>query len=73
MMDKAKEKPKNERSSQQHALMKAIGFTEDDLEANRGGYMSKKQRGSLSHERADWLKRISIIICLTSILFIIIL
>lgn len=68
-----KEKPKTEAVDAENALMWAIGFTEDDLEANRGGYMSKKQRGFLSHERADWLKGISIIIGLASILFIVIL
>jgi hypothetical protein len=34
-------------------LSDAIGFTEDDLAANRDGYMSKPQRNQLSHERAQ--------------------
>jgi hypothetical protein len=51
-MEKVKSRPSNEWLSAQNALMNAIGFTEDDLEANRGGYMSKKQRAMLSKDRA---------------------
>jgi hypothetical protein len=69
MIDKAKGKPKYDSWSQQHALMKAIGFTQDDLDANRGGYMSKKQRAALSHERQFWLNSVAIIIGGTAILY----
>lgn len=69
MKDKTKGKPQYGLSSQQIALMKVIGFTEDDLDANRDGYMSKKQRGALSRERQQWLKFIAIIIGGTSVLY----
>jgi hypothetical protein len=70
MIDKVKEKPKHDSGSQQYALMKAIGFNEDDLHANTEGYMSKKQRAMLSKNRKAWLKRISGVIVIVSILFI---
>jgi hypothetical protein len=43
-MGKAKHKPKN-------PLMNAIGFTEEDLEANRNGYMSQRQFAWLEREK----------------------
>ena len=61
-MEKVKSRPTSEWLATQKALMSAIGFNEDDLEANRGGYMSKKQRAMLSRDRADWLNWLSVII-----------
>jgi hypothetical protein len=48
MEEKAKSKP-------EHLLMEAIGFTEEDLEANREGYMSKRQRARLDKDRNVWI------------------
>jgi hypothetical protein len=61
-MEKVKSRPTNEWLATQKVLMTAIGFNEDDLEANRGGYMSKKQRAMLSRDRKDWLNWLSVII-----------
>lgn len=47
-MEKPKYKP-------EHVLMEAIGFTEEDLEANRQGYLTKKQCVHLNKERSKWL------------------
>lgn len=46
-MEKPKHKP-------EHMLMQAIGFTEEDLDANREGYMSKRQRVILGSNRTFW-------------------
>jgi hypothetical protein len=48
MEEKAKSKP-------EHLLMEAVGFDEDDLEANRAGYMSKGQRARLRAKRSSWI------------------
>jgi hypothetical protein len=73
MLDKAKGTPKYDSWSQQYALIKAIGFTYDDLDANRGGYMSKKQRAALSKERQFLLYTITIGVVGIAILYAIIL
>jgi hypothetical protein len=39
---------------QQFMLMAAIGFTEEDLQANREGYLTKKQRRELNDDRTLW-------------------
>lgn len=44
MINKAKEKPKNEHDTSQEALMLAIGFNEEDLEANQDNILSPQQR-----------------------------
>ncbi len=46
-MEKPKHKP-------EHLLMGAIGFTEEELEANREGYMSKRQRSRLNAKHSSW-------------------
>lgn len=69
-MEKTKFCPSNEWLAAQKALMKAIGFSEDDLDANRGGYMSKKQRAKMSLNRAAWLNNITVIILFTAGLFV---
>jgi hypothetical protein len=69
-MEKAKSPHSNEWLAAQKALMNAIGFNEDDLDANRGGYMSKKQRATLSRERSGWLNEITIIVVLLAGLFV---
>jgi hypothetical protein len=69
-MEKVKFRPSSEWLAAQKALMSAIGFNEDDLEANRGGYMSKKQRAMMSHERAAWLNRIAIMIVVIAGFFV---
>ncbi len=61
-MEKVKTTPSSEWLATQKTLMTALGFNEDDLEANRGGYMSKRQRAVLSRERSGWLNRIAIMI-----------
>jgi hypothetical protein len=47
-MEKPKYKP-------EHALMEAIGFSEDDLEANRRGVLSEAQRDRLRRDRTRLL------------------
>ena len=47
MEEKAKSKP-------EHLLIEAIGFSEEDLEANREGYMSEQQRRSLFRKWTPW-------------------
>src|SRR5688572_2481774 len=73
MLDKAKGTPKYDSWSQQYALIKAIGFTYDDLDANRGGYMSKKQRAALSKERRALFNNIVFAIAGAMILHLIVL
>jgi hypothetical protein len=46
-MDKPKHKP-------EHMLMQAIGFSEEDLEANREGHITKRQRVRLNAKRTSW-------------------
>jgi hypothetical protein len=65
------EKPK---SKPEHMLMQAIGFTEEDLEANREGYMSKRQRSRLYAKRSSWGIRtilavgITLFLCVSAII-----
>jgi F0F1-type ATP synthase assembly protein I len=73
MIDKAKGTPKYDSWSQQYALIKAIGFTYADLDANRGGYMTKKQRAALSQERRILFSTVAIIIAGAVILHLIVL
>lgn len=42
------------KSTAKSTLMDAIGFTEEDLEANRNEYITKKQRLRLDRERNAW-------------------
>jgi hypothetical protein len=42
------------KSTAKLTLMDAIGFTEEDLEANRNEYITKKQRMRLDRERNAW-------------------
>ncbi len=46
-MEKKKHKP-------EEVLMEAIGFTEEDLEANRDGRITERQRKLLNDERLSW-------------------
>src|SRR5258705_13427359 len=39
----------------QSQLRAALRFTEEDLEANRDGYMTKKQRSELGKNRRRWM------------------
>jgi len=48
MTEKQKSKP-------EHMLMEAIGFTEEDLAANREGYFTKRQRTRLSAKQSSWI------------------
>jgi hypothetical protein len=73
MIDKAKGTPKYDSWSQQYALIKAIGFTYADLDANRDGYMSKKQRAALSKERRFLFNTVAIIVGGTVILHLVVL
>lgn len=73
MIDKAKGTPEYNSWAQQYALIKAIGFTYADLDANRDGYMSKKQRAALSKERQFLLYTITIGVVGIAILYAIIL
>jgi hypothetical protein len=43
------------KSKSEHVLMNAIGFTEEDLEANQQGLTSKKQRLWLKNHKSWWL------------------
>jgi hypothetical protein len=55
MINKAKEKTENDHETSQVALMLALNFTEEDLTANREGYLTKKQRSELNKYRLLWI------------------
>lgn len=46
-------------------LMKALDFDAEDLDANRHGYLSKKQRLKLSHIRRSWKWFLAVAILIT--------
>lgn len=74
MIDKAKEKPKNEYDSSQHALMMAIGFKDEDLDANRDNVLSPTQTIYLVRQQfpSSILQIvISSLLCLLVIVFLI--
>ncbi|MEO8609571.1 MAG: hypothetical protein ABI690_16890 [Chloroflexota bacterium] len=54
-MEKAKEKRQHPLSDAQSKLMNALRFTEEDLQANRDGYLMKQQRSKLNGIRTSWL------------------
>ncbi len=53
------------KSAAKLTLMDTIGFTEEDLEANRNEYITKKQRMRLDRERNAWksLMTLAILAC----------
>jgi hypothetical protein len=67
MIDKQKEKPKNEHDISQVVLMLAIGFTEEDLAANRDNVLSPTQITNLARQQRalPWLHVLgAVIACL---------
>jgi len=50
-----KEKPKTEAVDAENALMWAIGFIQEDLNANRDGRLSKIQRDQIASQMFRWM------------------
>jgi hypothetical protein len=74
MIYKEKEKPKNEHDASQEALMIAIGFNEEDLEANQDNILSPNQKFYLARQRLPMScvqVSITVILCLLVSVFLI--
>lgn len=54
MIEEEKENPRNEHDTSQEALMWALMFNEEDLEANQNGLLSKVQRKRMQLMRVLW-------------------
>jgi hypothetical protein len=66
MMEKAKENLRDEHDTSQEALMMAIGFEDEDLEANQNGLLSEFQRKRIRLTQGLWFGFMGLSIALFS-------